>query len=246
MSKKSLIFTFATLVFFAGCEVPFDMNFSSEEPTEESDEESTGFIDEEELSGIQWSTYTSEEFGFSVNFPSTWDVEEDAQGRPYVSFTSPERTGGTEGDQMIKIDAQIKVYSDTEDLPNNAEDLSFEEWIETENSYFDGQPMQTTVDGVSGYSMRSKGFANIESEFIMIEHDGKIYELNFNVPDANDYEEERQGMLESFQFLSSSGSETSATVSGSCNEEACFMENFKTCEPATLSSMGGSSSLLHS
>ncbi len=220
MLKQFISLGLAGSLLLTACEVPINY----EQEPEDSSEESAAL---EESTEVQWSTYTSEEYGFSVNFPSSWSVEEDSHGRPYLFFTSPERAEATEGVEGTVIDARIAVYANSEDLPNNDDGLSFETWLETENSYFDGEPMQTTVNGFSGYSMKNKGLAGIESEFIMLEHEGRIYELNFNVPDANDYVEEREHMLDSFQFLSSSDS-------SSCNEESCFMENFKTCEPATL------------
>jgi predicted AlkP superfamily pyrophosphatase or phosphodiesterase len=112
--------------------------------------------------------------------------------------------------------------------------LSFESWLKTEDNYFDGPVTETTVDGAIAYKIESTdSFDGSEDVFTMVEHNGKIYELNFNVPSADDYMEEREHMLDSFQFLSSTN-ETSSN-SSSCDEEVCFVENFKTCESATMS-----------
>ena len=231
MLKQFVSLGLAGSLFLTACEVSLNGERKSQDSSEE-------LAEIQESTDVQWSIYTSEEYSFSVNFPSTWSVEEDSHGRPYVFFTSPERAKageGIEGDQMVQIDARIAVYASSEDLPNNKEDLSFEAWLETEDTYFDEEPVRITLDGSNGYLMESKGFANIESEFIMLEYEGKIYELNFNVADSDDYMEEREHMQSSFQFLASSTNETSSTNSNSCNEEACFMENFKTCEFATMS-----------
>lgn len=187
-------------------------------------------------SEIDWLSYTSENFNFSLEYPGAWTVEEDTQdrsySRSYVFFTSPERieaSKGVEGDQMIKIDGRIKIYENSEDLPNNGENLEFEEWLEAENKYFDGVVEETTVDGEIAYEL--------DGSFIMLEHEGKIYELNFNVPNTDDFVEEREHMLNSFHFLFTEDEEPVATTDSSeCNEETCFMDNFKTCESATLSS----------
>lgn len=232
MLKQLIHLSLAGSLLLTACEVPINYEQSTQDSSEEPAET-------QESTDMEWSTYTSEEYSFSVNFPSTWTVEEDTHGRPYVFFTSPERAEAGQEDDPVMIDARIIVYAGSEDLPNNDDRLSFETWTETENTYFDGEPTETTVDGFSGYFMKSKGFANIESEFIMVEHDGRVYELNFNVPDANDYAEEREHMLDSFQFLDSSPSETSSTSSSACNDEACFVENFKTCKTATMSEDGG-------
>lgn len=231
MLKQFITLGLASSLFLTACEVPINYEQSLKDSSEETSTET-----EMSTTDTQWSTYTSEKYGFSVNFPKDWDVEEDTHGRPYVLFTSPERAEAGQVINPVMIDARIIVYTSSEDLPNNEDGLSFETWIETENTYFDGEPMQTTMNGFSAYSMKSKGFANIESEFIMLKHEGRIYELNFNVPDANDYVEEREYMLDSFQFLALSANETSTISSSSCNEEACFSESFKTCESATMSS----------
>lgn len=187
---------------------------------------------EGEDSELEWSTYTNEDFGFSLELPSAWTAEEDPQGRPYVFFTSPERIEASkdvEGDQAVKIDARIKIFESSKDLPNNSNDLELEEWLETENKYFDGGVEETTVDGKIAYEL--------DGSFIMVENEEKIYELNFNVPNTDDFVEEREDMLNSFQFLSTEDEKTVATTDSSkCNEESCFMQNFKTCESAALSS----------
>lgn len=232
---KFIPLALASCLFLASCEI----STNYEQPSQGSPEESTDIQetdDNEKASNQQWSTYTSEKYGFVVNFPSMWSVEEDSHERPYIFFTSPERAEADQEEDPIVIDARIIVYATAEELPNNDDGLSFENWIKTEEKYFNGEVEFTTVDGVDAYLINTTGFAGIASEFIMVEHEGKIYELNFNVPDANDYTEERQQMLESFQFLASSTNETSSTSSSSCNEEVCFVENFNTCESATMSS----------
>ena len=230
---KIVIFSLGTCLLLTACEVPVNYEQVLGEYSEESS--SIQESSDDQNSGEWWSTYTNEKYGFSINFPSTWSVKEDSHGRPYVYFSSPGRAENQEDDPVM-IDARIITYSSSEDLPNNDDGLSFENWIGTEDKYFDGEVTSTTVDGVNAYLIHDTGMAGKTYEFSMVEYEGRIYELNFNVPDSEDYLEEREQMLDSFHFLSSSTNETSSSTSDSCDEETCFVENFKTCESATMSS----------
>jgi len=178
---------------------PFDLN---EPELDTPDISSPGVI---ETPGGAWNIYKNEKYGFSFEYPSDWILEEDSHGRPFVLLTSPERkiaAQDAEGDEIVVIDARIKTYSSFKDLPNNTEGLNFEDWLKVEDSYFDGEVTSTIVDGLDAYLIHSSGgYREVENEFIMLEYNGKIYELNFNVPSSNDYLEERDHMLQSFELI---------------------------------------------
>lgn len=178
---------------------PFDLG---EPELENPDTSSAGVI---ETSGGAWNIYTNETFGFSFEFPSDWFLEDDSHSRPYVLLTSPERkiaAQDAEGDEIIVIDAKITTYGSYKDLPNNKDELDFKSWLKVEDNYFNGEVTLTTVDGLDAYLIHSTGgIRDVENEFIMLEFNGKIYELNFNVPSSNDYLEERDHMLQSFEII---------------------------------------------
>lgn len=153
--------------------------------------------------------YTSVENGFTLEYQEEWVVKEDKQGRNFVTFTSIEllaqllraEIDGTLGDNVIIIDSQIQTFASTDELPNNSEGLSFEEWINTEENYFDEVLAVVEVDGEEGYLLTVTGMADIQTTFIMVKHNKRVYILNFNVPEADTFAEVGQHMLDTFSWL---------------------------------------------
>jgi len=182
---------------------PFDLN---EPELDTPDISSPGVI---EIPGGAWNIYTNEKYGFSFEYPSDWFLEDDSHGRPYVLLTSPERkiaAQNAEGDEIVVIDAKITTYNSYKDLPNNKDGLNFESWLKVEDDYFNGEITPITVDDLSAYLIHSTSKYrnvdyNFDFEFVMLEHNEKIYQLNFNVPSSNDYLEERDHMLQSFELI---------------------------------------------
>ena len=202
------------------------------EPTAQTTQEDTKPAPE-----VDWETYISSSYGFSFEYPETWTLEEDTHARPYVLLTSPERLKagkGAEGDQMILIDAKIRVYPSNQDLPNNKTGLSFDQWVMSENAYLnEAQVSQATISGESAYLVeRISSFDEAPYVLSMVEHNGKIYELNFNVADSDDYMTERTRMLSSFQFVDSVASVT-------CEDVTCIYTKFEACEASTFSADAG-------
>jgi len=104
---------------------------------------------------------------------------------------------------MIAIDAQITIRDSYLDLPNNDEELSLTDWLAAGNAYFDeGTYTPTTVAGVDSYLVvYSDSLLGDDYRFIILEHEGRIYQLNFNAPNNDDYVIERNHMMESFGLL---------------------------------------------
>lgn len=246
MLKKSLILGLLTSLFLVACQpdLPAPEPMDAQEPAVTTDEQKPD--NPEDAPKEEWSSYASTSYGFSFEYPKSWTLEEDTHARPYVLLTSPERREageGAEGDQMILIDAKIRVYPSNEDLPNNDEGLSFEQWIDTEDTYLNGEVTPTTVAGAEGFTIEGiDSFNDSPTLFTMVEHNGKIYELNFNVAGANDYTAERAHMLSSFKFLASEEAPTASTNTGTsvaCEDETCMYTKFETCEAATFSADAG-------
>ena len=242
MLKKSLLLALTSSLLLVACQSDPEVTQepATSDPTVETSQEDTQTSAE-----IEWKTYISSNYGFSFEYPETWTLEEDTHARPYVLLTSPERLEagkGTEGDQMILIDAKIRVYPSNKDLPNNTMGLSFDQWMASENTYLnEAHVSETTISGESGYLFTDvSSFDGTPYTFAMVEHNGKIYELNLNVAGAKDHLTERTHIFSSFQFV---GSETSfeeytGTITGdsvTCEDEACIYTKFEACEASTFS-----------
>ena len=218
--KNYLIALAALSLIFAGCassgndadqedvdlEVVEDVELdedgkSGEEETQEEAEEvgtdSTG----------EWANFTSTSLGFTMEYPADWTAKMDDHGRSFMTVTSPARLSEAEKYMdmggFIGIDVQIKTYDSYLDLPNNDDELTLDEWVATENSYFEGGDYSSiTIDGRDGYLI---SYSNIllgdDYRFVMFEYKGKIYELNFNVPNEETYVIERNHMMDSFNLL---------------------------------------------
>ena len=201
LSALTFIFAVAGCSYFGDEEATED-EVTGEETAVEVEIDEDGKSDEVE----GWLTYTHEDWGFSVEYPEEWTAEQDEHGRSFVTITSDTRAvealeymdmGG-----FAAIDARIMLYDSYLDLPNNSDELSFTDWLASEDSYFNGTYTPTTVSGVDAYLIVSSDeLLGGEYRFIMLEHEGRIYSINFNVPNIDDYAIERNHMMESFELL---------------------------------------------
>lgn len=225
LTKSSTLLAILSVLLAACTTTSFEINnLNSSDSLGSEDEESST-----ETAVKLWSTYANENAGFKIEYPKTWVLEEDAHGRPLVFFTSPERVAsaqGLDGDQIARIDVMIHIYEDAASLPNNESQLTFDEWIQEEDKYFDGPVSKVDINGVSGYS--------IENEHFMVENKGKIYELNLNVPHSSAFASERQHMFDSFKFLNVESQVLIQEGKNECSEESCFFESFNTCSSASF------------
>ena len=75
-----------------------------------------------------YHTYTSDTYGFSIDYPKDWYWDATNPGQLFIM--SPERKKIEGTDIEAPIDVVVSVYKSLKELPNNQDGLDFENWIE--------------------------------------------------------------------------------------------------------------------
>ena len=119
------------------------------------------------VSGDGYRTYTSDAYGFSIDYPKDWYRSVNKYSVS-LSLASPERQSALDVGTINRVcDICIKVYNSAEELPNNQDSkLNFEDWIsQLSEQYGFIDRTVSILDGVSGY--QSLGMGNGRRIYVM-------------------------------------------------------------------------------
>ena len=153
-------------------------------------------FDEDEMSS--WPVYSN--YGFEFQYPDDWVVE-DFEG--LVTLTSPGRAEFNENaDENTNIlpDVSIKIYDSLTAIPENESGQALSEWAMAEKEFFDGIIGERDLNGETAYILYNLEEEEVETTFIFVEHAGKVYDINFDVPAQNDMAFVRQNMFSTFAW----------------------------------------------
>ena len=151
--------------------------------------------------GEEWMlTYTNKEYGFSIEYPEGWTVNEDHMAAPMVvSFLGPIKDGG-----RINVAVNIEELSTkmtAEEYLKVSIEIFPEEWniVKTFNDTINGEP-------VSGHivTVTTEGGLEVKMMLACLVHDKQAYTLGFAAtPSTYDEVEEDyfDPMLRSFKFI---------------------------------------------
>jgi len=153
---------------------------------------------------VELSIYENKEFGYKVNYPSDWILDERYADYGVIGFLTKERDEKLKAGEYVRLfDVGIVVYENAEDLPNNDDGLSFYKWInrqEKENLY--KNKTSAIVDGVYGYAGQEIG--EVINYVIYVQKDGiygkgKIYKIMTGESETPNKIEKQ--IIDSFEFI---------------------------------------------
>jgi len=131
-------------------------------------------------SGDDYVTYTNDEYGFSIDVPSNWDYDEDAEtgtvifGPPYLKRSGPTILFQIEVDELPENMRDLDKASDMI-LANMKKDGTI---IETSEKVLSGQPARMAVrEGTKEGVLRTK---TLSAHYWTIGN-GKVYIISFTV-----------------------------------------------------------------
>lgn len=148
------------------------------------------------VSTADWKTYTNTNYGFSLKYPSTYNVKEESKN---IIFKSPEQKNIALNALNVQINASMQEKEETWKLPL---DEIVQKGIESKSI---GIPQKITLSGKSAYEGVSKGLIN---EYLIIsKNNDNLYELLFESGNNNTLAENKSAltetqktMLSTFQF----------------------------------------------
>lgn len=133
-----------------------------------------------------WKTYTNNEYGFSIKYPSSWSMNGDINTFNGVAFS-------TQGEMSSKITISgYKSVSDYSEKYNTLEDFIKEQCS-------DGTANPTTLDSNKAYEC-DRGVES--SEFtIIVQREGKLILIGFpNIIGRDKLTSDQENVLASFKF----------------------------------------------
>ena len=148
-------------------------------------------------------TYTNEKYGFSIEYPEGWTVNEDHMAAPMVvGFLGPIKDGG-----QIIVAVNIEELSTkmtAEEYAKASREIFLDEWkiVRTFNDTINGEP-------VSGYIMTIKeGEIEVKMMLACLIRDKQAYILGFGATPST-YDDAKEDyfdpMLRSFKFIEKEG-----------------------------------------
>jgi len=153
-----------------------------------------------------WKTYTNDEYGFSIKYPSDWEnipeVKISSVGL-VSSIASPEMIKArNDNSGMYRNDIEVyyfpKISDELNNKLNNWNAKSLDELIQNSNGKYT-KVGEVNINGNKIYKITTSGI--LSSNFLFIEKNGQLYEIAINNIDSFDsIDKTLENIIDSFQF----------------------------------------------
>ena len=139
------------------------------------------FTDTTSVNTSDWKTYTNDQYGFSVQYPSDWETlpfsQSGTPSHPEMIISSTNPTGF-----LYDGSVWIGIYDNEQAFFASEKATTFEQYLT--NLAMDGSEstyeQNVTLGGIKAYTVDYPGIT--VDEYIMAEKDGKLYYINTEDP----------------------------------------------------------------
>ncbi|MBD3244963.1 MAG: hypothetical protein GF335_03145 [Candidatus Moranbacteria bacterium] len=158
---------------------------NKKQPVTPQEEDNKNQTSTEPTTPDNWKTYSNDELGYSIDYPSEWKAKEHKEGKVYISYPGPRQMPEGGGSIVISV-----------------EDKTLEQFIEQYNMLDGGTSLSKiikqeryTLNGIKGYKLVGTTAIGIDRSFIFISRANKSYIIRFH-----DHDDDQLEIIETFRF----------------------------------------------